>query len=359
MGVGEARPSASSALGVRAPRANRSDLGRSRTDASSLSGAKPFTKGRAEDEGYGSWLNIPWNVAQVAAVRAFARERRAGDLADNKLIMALCPGLIDTDASHPWFEAMSAAQTPAQAASWPVKLALAPTFDPAFYGELVQLGKVLRWESGMKIAVIGANGRTGRIVVTDAIARGHQVIAVARTDQVSAPDDENLSNARDDVHDADALNHALDGANAVISTLGTGTSRAPTDVYSTGLSNTLGAMKSGGTVKIAVISAVPAGTWAEQPLLQRRIALPILQRFFGASYDDMRRVEAILRETTDIDWISLRPPRLVNKPPKGTYRLGTRPLAKARAITYGDLATALLDSLTRQDLYRHVAYVAN
>ena len=50
---------------------------------------------------------------------------------------------IDTDASRPWFEDMSRAQTPAEAARWPVELALAPDFDPAFYGELVQFGKVL------------------------------------------------------------------------------------------------------------------------------------------------------------------------------------------------------------------------
>jgi NAD(P)-dependent dehydrogenase (short-subunit alcohol dehydrogenase family) len=108
--------------------------------------------GRAEAEGYGSWLNIPSKVAQVAAVRALARERRAADLAENKLIMALCPGLIDTDASRPWFEDMSAAQTPAEAAAWPVQLALSQTFDLAFYGELVQFGKVLPWESGIPVA---------------------------------------------------------------------------------------------------------------------------------------------------------------------------------------------------------------
>jgi hypothetical protein len=66
--------------------------------------------------------------------------------------MALCPGLIDTDASRPWFEDMSTAQTPAEAAAWPVELALAPTFDPAFYGELVQFGKVLPWASGIPVA---------------------------------------------------------------------------------------------------------------------------------------------------------------------------------------------------------------
>ncbi|MGZ4176460.1 MAG: SDR family NAD(P)-dependent oxidoreductase [Solirubrobacteraceae bacterium] len=108
--------------------------------------------GRAEDEGYGAWLNIPSKVAQVAAVRALARERRATDLAHNRLLMALCPGLIDTDASRPWFEDMSAAQTTAQAASWPVELALSSAFDPAFYGELVQFGTVLPWETGIPVA---------------------------------------------------------------------------------------------------------------------------------------------------------------------------------------------------------------
>ncbi len=107
--------------------------------------------GHAEDDGFGSWLNIPSKVAQVAAVRAIARERRDEDLASGKLIAALCPGLIDTDASRPWFADMSNAQTPAQAASWPVKLALSETFDPAFYGELVQFGKVLPWETGSPV----------------------------------------------------------------------------------------------------------------------------------------------------------------------------------------------------------------
>jgi len=107
--------------------------------------------GREEQEGYGRWLNIPSKVAQVAAVRALARERREADLAEGRLLMALCPGLIDTDASRPWFDDMSAAQTPAQAASWPVQLALSEDFDPAFYGELVQFGKVLPWETGVPV----------------------------------------------------------------------------------------------------------------------------------------------------------------------------------------------------------------
>ena len=108
--------------------------------------------GRAEQEGFGTWLNIPSKVAQVAAVRAAARERRVQDLAEDKLVMALCPGLIDTAASRPWFEDMSRAQSPAEAAHWPAELALAGEFDAEFYGELVQFGRILPWESGMPVA---------------------------------------------------------------------------------------------------------------------------------------------------------------------------------------------------------------
>ena len=107
--------------------------------------------GRAVDDGFGTWLNIPSKVAQVAAVRAAALDRRADHVRDGVLLMALCPGLIDTGASRPWFPDMSGAQTPQEAAAWPVELALSDQFDPAYYGELVQFGTVLPWESGTPV----------------------------------------------------------------------------------------------------------------------------------------------------------------------------------------------------------------
>lgn len=107
--------------------------------------------GTAEAEGFPRWLNIPSKVLQVAAVRAAAAERRKDDLAAGRLVVALCPGLIDTAASRPWFADMSSAQTPDAAAAWPVSLALGPPADPLFYGELVQFGTVLPWETGMPV----------------------------------------------------------------------------------------------------------------------------------------------------------------------------------------------------------------
>jgi carbonyl reductase 1 len=96
--------------------------------------------GTAESLGWPRWLNLPSKVAQVASVRAVAGSR------PDALILAVCPGLIDTRASRPWFADMSTAQTPAQAAAALLDLALAPAIDPALRGELVQFGKVLPWD---------------------------------------------------------------------------------------------------------------------------------------------------------------------------------------------------------------------
>ena len=99
----------------------------------------------AEAQGWPQWLNVPSKVAQVAAVRVVAGARRRSDLADDTLVAAVCPGLIDTDASRPWFTDMSKAQTPEQAAVALIDLVLAPSVDPATYGELIQFGTVLPW----------------------------------------------------------------------------------------------------------------------------------------------------------------------------------------------------------------------
>ena len=81
----------------------------------------------------------------LAAVRALARGRRERDLANGTLIAAVCPGLIDTDASRPWFDDMSAARRPVEAAAPILDLALHDGPDPTRYGELVRDGRVLSW----------------------------------------------------------------------------------------------------------------------------------------------------------------------------------------------------------------------
>jgi carbonyl reductase 1 len=113
-------------------------------DATMLAWRDAVLDGTAGAEGWPEWINIPSKVGQVAAVRVLARDRRDTDMPHGTLIAAVCPGLIDTAASRPWFDDMSGAQTPTQAATDPLHLALDPV-RPDTYGELVQFGRVRPW----------------------------------------------------------------------------------------------------------------------------------------------------------------------------------------------------------------------
>ena len=100
----------------------------------------------AAAQGWPEWINIPSKVGQVAAVRIYARTQRDQAMRSGQLIVAVCPGLVDTRASRPWFTDMSEAQTPDEAAAGIVALATGPA-DARFYGELVQHGRVLPWRT--------------------------------------------------------------------------------------------------------------------------------------------------------------------------------------------------------------------
>jgi carbonyl reductase 1 len=113
-------------------------------DGTMIRYAEAVRTGRAVAEGWPDHINIPSKVGQVAATRIFAREVRSNE-EDGRFIAAVCPGLVDTGASRPWFDDMSGARSPDQAALDVVELALGPA-DPAHNGQLVQHGRVMPWK---------------------------------------------------------------------------------------------------------------------------------------------------------------------------------------------------------------------
>lgn len=211
----------------------------------------------------------------------------------------------------------------------------------------------------MKILVSGATGNVGRLVVEQALARGHEVVALARKPQNLQREHPNLTTGAVDILDAQALKPWLQGVDAVISAVGIGTSKTPTTLYSAGTKNLLDAMQEHGVSRLVVISSEVAEHWAHQGLFKLWVVLPLLQHFLGATYDDMRRMDVVLWEST-AQWTAVRAPRIQPMKPKGSYRLDAhKPLRRGWMITPADMATALLDIAEREDLNRQHVYVAN
>jgi uncharacterized protein YbjT (DUF2867 family) len=74
----------------------------------------------------------------------------------------------------------------------------------------------------MNLVVLGATGRTGSLVVEQALAAGHTVTALVRSPQKVTAANPNLRVIAGEATDTSAVARALEGADAIISTLGGG-----------------------------------------------------------------------------------------------------------------------------------------
>ena len=164
----------------------------------------------------------------------------------------------------------------------------------------------------MNTVIFGAGGPTGRLLVGQALAAGHTVTAVMRTPQPI----EGATVVRADVLDAAAASKAVEGADAVLSSLGVPFGRKPIDTYSRGTANIVAAMKDHGVKRLILTSSSAAdlsvrfknsGGGALLELLK-----PLVIYGFGrTTYVDMRRMEELVRES-GLDWTIVRPSGLFN-----------------------------------------------
>lgn len=214
-------------------------------------------------------------------------------------------------------------------------------------------------EATMKILIPGATGMVGKQAVEQALARGHKVVAIARNPEKLTIEQPLLTKIQGDILDAASIEQMFAGVDAVVSTVGIGVSKQPTTLYSEGTRNLLAGMDKQGDRRIVVISSEVAEHWAHQNLFKLWVVLPLLQKFIGATYDDMRRMDIVLWESR-AQWTAIRSPRIRPAAAKGSYRLDPeRPIPRGWSITAADMATALLDIAERDDLGRKHVYVAN
>jgi len=197
----------------------------------------------------------------------------------------------------------------------------------------------------MRIVVFGANGPTGRELVGQALAAGHQVTAVTRHPEQVAPR-ECLAVAGADAADAGAVSEAVAGSDAVLSALGVPYTRKPVTVYSTGTANIIAAMKDHGVRRLIVTgsAAVDPGYRASDSVLFRQVMEPLFMRLPGKTvYADNRRMEALIRASS-LEWTIIRACWLFNARQVSDYQIcenTIRGMFTARA----DLAACLLAQL--------------
>ncbi|WP_051742874.1 NAD(P)-dependent oxidoreductase, partial [Kitasatospora sp. MBT66] len=188
---------------------------------------------------------------------------------------------------------------------------------------------------------------------------GHSTVAFAR-DPLALADARPSTIRQGDVLDPDAVARAVEGADAVVSALGIGYSRAATTVYSAGTDHILKAMRATGVSRVVCVSTTSMSPvpWRAAPF-QRAITSWVLHPMLRRPYADMARMERFLLEDTELDWTLVRAARLTGGRARGRYRTAVgRRLPGAWSISRADLAHYLLAALQEPAARREVVEIA-
>jgi putative NADH-flavin reductase len=197
----------------------------------------------------------------------------------------------------------------------------------------------------MRITVFGATGGTGRHVVEQALDAGHQVTAVVRDPArlgVAAADGLTVVTAQLD--DRAAVGRAVEGADAVVDTLGPPRT-GPTTVRTDAASVIIAAMREAGVRRLVVVSAAGAHTEGDGPFIRFAVK-PVLGYILRHAFADMHAMEEIV-QASGLDWTIVLPPQLTDGPRTGRVRrrVGGNVRGSYR-ITRADLAAAVLQAVT-------------
>jgi nucleoside-diphosphate-sugar epimerase len=210
----------------------------------------------------------------------------------------------------------------------------------------------------MHIAIFGANGPTGRLLTSRSLAAGHDVVALTRHPGAFPLADPRLRLVGGDVLDQAAVDGVVDGADAVLSTLGTPFTKQPVELYSRGVGNVLDAMKRFAVRRVVVVSS-SAVTGEDVPgagVFFNRVLQPyVMKRIGRTTYDDLRRMEALV-SASEADWTILRPSGLFDLPAVTDYTL-TAAHGPGRFTARADLADAMLRQVADDRYLRGVGYL--
>ncbi|MEW2376467.1 NAD(P)H-binding protein [Micromonospora sp. NPDC047812] len=209
----------------------------------------------------------------------------------------------------------------------------------------------------MRIVVFGATGPTGRQLTGQALAAGHEVTAVTRRAGSIQPR-AGLTEVTADVGNPDAVERAVVGSDAVLSSLGVPLSPKPITVYSQGNANIVAAMQRHGVKRLVTVSSsVMDPTWRPTgEFFFNNVADPLVNRRMGrTAHEDMRRMEALVGNS-DLDWTIARPSGLFDHPTVTRYHVSEN-VADGLFTARADLAASMVAQLSDDRFVRRAMAV--
>lgn len=186
------------------------------------------------------------------------------------------------------------------------------------------------------VVIFGASRGVGLETVKAALAAGHRVRAFARSAASIPLQDARLDKVAGDALRKDDVARAVDGADAVIQSLGVASASElafGTTLFSGATRILVPAMQEHGVRRLIMVTGLGAGnSRGRLGFVYDHILFPLMLK---RAYDDKDIAEEIVT-ASGLDWTIVRPGALTNAPATGRYRA----LAEAKDWRFGFIARA-------------------
>jgi uncharacterized protein YbjT (DUF2867 family) len=208
----------------------------------------------------------------------------------------------------------------------------------------------------VNVVVIGGGEAVVESLVRRALEEGHAVTLVsAAAERSPRPEGaDRLRVVHANVFARPSLDGVLRGQDAVLFAAGAAAARAAAASLSGAVRDVIAAMGAGGVRRLVCLSDGAADPSRDGRSLFGRL----FRRADATQGDDVRRMEVAVR-ASDLEWVIVRPARLVDGPARGTYREGPGyALPGGGKIACDDAAVFLVHQLSDRRYVGHAVAVA-
>ena len=192
--------------------------------------------------------------------------------------------------------------------------------------------------SALRLLIVGGTGQTGRVLVDQALAQGHQVRVLARNPEKAATLPDEVEVQLGDAIDPQAIHAAVSDQDAVLCAIG-GQGLSDSSTRSRATQPIVAAMHAQSVARLVVCSVVGLGaSTAHLGWFSRMLTGMVLK---NALADHQKQEELVCAST--LDWVIFRPPQLTNGALTEGYKLARETDAfSASKVSRADVAHAML-----------------
>lgn len=206
----------------------------------------------------------------------------------------------------------------------------------------------------MRVAIFGASSASGKLLVKEALAKGYEVAAFIRDESKLGISKPNLNVICGNALNPADVEKAIQGSDAVLSTLGPKGKPAVMAAQSTRYIVT--AMEKHAVKRLVVVSV--AGVAVPQDQRGFNLIDKLMRALLRDVYTDRENQLTVL-ESSQLEWVAVRVPRLTDKPATGFIKAFLGNPSPRMKISRSDLAEFMLQQVTDDKWLRQAPIVSN